>query len=410
MQLGYFPRAWKTALVLAFPKPGKKQTSPTSYRPISLLSVCSKVYEKILHKQIMNHLEQEKIIINEQFGFRPRHSTVAQLLRITENIALEMNKKRYVAMILLDLQKVFDSVWHRGLLYKLYNSGIPVAIIKIIHSYLMDRRFVVSFSGEKSTAYRVEAGVPQGSVLGPILFNVFINDIPKSRNSELAVYADDTAVFSSSWDASLLARRLQTYDWKMSINPEKTEAIIFTRRSYKLPPSIRILNHSVPWTNKVKYLGVMLDSGLRWSIAIRDRVHKAMITFRTLYPLINKKSTLHTRFKILLYKMCARATLLYAAPVWAAAPRTHLQKLQVVQNKFLRTVLNVAKNTRIEDLHTIADIESIDEVMSRMITNAYIHNHDNPLIRETGNYKIQDLPFKIRCRLPKHFVPINTYS
>jgi len=103
----------------------------------------------------------------------------------------------------------------------------------------------------------VEAGVPQGSVLGPILFNIFINDIPKSRNSGLAVYADDIAVFTSSWSTALLARRLQTYvndilqffmDWKMSINPDKSEAIVFTRRRYKSLPPIRVLNYSVPWT------------------------------------------------------------------------------------------------------------------------------------------------------------------
>jgi len=140
----------------------------------------------------MKHLQTEKIIINEQFGFRPRHSTVAQLLRITEHIALELNKKRFAAMILLDLQKAFDSVWHRGLIYKLHCIRIPEHIIGIIHNYLADRRFVVNFCGEKSSAYRVEAGVPQGSVLGPILFNIFINDIPKSRKSSLAVYADYT--------------------------------------------------------------------------------------------------------------------------------------------------------------------------------------------------------------------------
>jgi len=143
MQLGYFPKIWKTALVLAFPKPGKPQSSPASYRPISLLSVLSKIYEKIIHTtyvytQIMKHLETEKIIINEQFGFRPRHSTVAQLMRITELFALEINKKRHAAMILLDLQKAFDSVWHQGLLYKLYLIGVPDNIIKILRSYLTD--------------------------------------------------------------------------------------------------------------------------------------------------------------------------------------------------------------------------------------------------------------------------------
>jgi len=145
----------------------------------------------------MKHLEN--IIINEQFGFRPRHLTVAQLLRITEHFAFEINKKRFSAMILLDLQKAFvDSVWHQDLLYKLHQIKVPEGIIKIVRSYLMNRFFIVSFCGAKSAAYSVDAGVPQESVVGPVLFNIFINDIPKSRNSGLAVYADDTAVFISS--------------------------------------------------------------------------------------------------------------------------------------------------------------------------------------------------------------------
>jgi len=257
MQLGYFPKIWKTALVLAFPKPGKPQTQPASYRPISLLSVLSKIYEKIIHTQIMKHLETEKIIINEQFGFRPRHSTVAQLMRITELFALEINKKRHATMILLDLQKAFDSVWHQGLLYKLNLIGVPDNIIKILRSYLTDRHFIVNFCGQKSASYSVDAGVPQGSVLGPVLFNIFINDIPKSRNSGLAVYVDDTAVFTSSWNTALLTRRLQTYvddilqyfaDWRMSINSDKSEAIVFTRKkhNYKPPQPIRMLNHTIP--------------------------------------------------------------------------------------------------------------------------------------------------------------------
>jgi len=416
MQLSYFPRVWKTALVLAFPKPGKALTSPANYRPISLLSGISKIYKKIIRALIMKSLESESIIINEQFGFRPRHSTIAQLLRLTENFAMEINKKRNSAMILLDLQKAFDSVWHRGLLYKLHLNKIPDYIIKIIRSYLRDRKFIVSFNEAKSTSYNANAGVPQGSVLGPVLFNIYINDIPKSRETGLAIYVD-TAIYSSSWSTALLAYRLQTHvddilqyfvDWKMSINPDKTEAIVFTRRRQRLPPFIRIIDYKVPWSSRVKYLGV-LDSSLTWGPAITDRINKTNATFRILYPLINRKSTLHIKFKLLLYKICARPALLYAATVWAAAPRTHLNRLQITQNKFLRIIFNASRYTPVEELHKSAEIETIDEVIARMISNVYNHDHDNPVIRNTGNYNIHDLPFRIRCRLPKHFIPINTY-
>jgi len=108
--------------------------------------------------------------------------------------------------------------------------------------------------------------------------------------------------------------------------------------------------------------------------------------------------------------MCARTVLLYAAPVWAGAPRVHLDTLQRMQNKFLRIALNAPRDTKIKELHKTAEIDSIDETIAQMLSGAFNYKHDNPLIREIGNYKIQDLPFRIRCRLPKHFLPINTYS
>jgi len=108
--------------------------------------------------------------------------------------------------------------------------------------------------------------------------------------------------------------------------------------------------------------------------------------------------------------MCTRSILMYAAPVWAAGSRTHLNKIQRIQNKFLRIILNAPPETTITELHQTAEIESIDKIITRMLTSAYNHDHDNPLIRETGNYNVHELPFRIRCRLPKHFHPINTYS
>ncbi|XP_011699550.1 PREDICTED: RNA-directed DNA polymerase from mobile element jockey-like [Wasmannia auropunctata] len=234
----YFPSVWKRALVLAFPKPGKDPASP-NYRPISLLSILSKIYEGIIYSQIELHVNTNNVIINEQFGFKPQHSTVLQLLRVSEYFELEINKNRNSAMILLDIKRAFDSVWHKGLLYKLHLQQLPVYLIKIVRDYLSDRSFAVSFQGELSSYLTVAAGIPQGSRLGPLLFNAFANDIPRTTTTQLAVYADDTAVFTSSWSPTLLSHRLQSHvdtiiqyfsDWKMAINADKTEAICFTRK------------------------------------------------------------------------------------------------------------------------------------------------------------------------------------
>jgi len=166
-----------------------------------------------------------------------------------------------------------------------------------LRSYLLGRSFTVNFQGECSALFDVVSGVPHGSILGPTFFNVFINDISKSRNTHLVIYVDDTAIYSSSWSMVLLTSRLQKHDdvlqylsdWKMSIYPEKTEAIIFTCKRMTLPPLIRVNDYSVPWSKMVKYLGTVLDSGLRWDPAVTDRVRWALGTIYSLYPLINRK-------------------------------------------------------------------------------------------------------------------------
>jgi len=168
----------------------------------------------------------------------------------------------------------------------------------------MNRYFIVNFCGAKSLPYSVNAGVLHGSVLGQVLFNIFINSLPKSRKTGLAVYVDDTAIYTSLWRCiTLLTHRLQTHiddilqflsDWKMSINPDKTEAVVFTRKIHRLPPLIRILNYAIPSRN-VKYLGVILDSDLRWSTAITDRINKINATWLNRFEPFEHRTSTRTR-------------------------------------------------------------------------------------------------------------------
>ena len=173
-----FPACWKIANIIAFVKPGKLPTLPENYRPISLLPTLSKILEKIIAIRLVNELKLKQIIQPEQFGFQANHSTSHAIQVIKNDIINGFKNRSPTGMVLLDIQKAFDCVWHNGLIYKMIKIGISPYLIKLIYSYLKNRKFQVIVSGEKSTSRNIAAGVPQGSVLGPILFLIYLHDMP----------------------------------------------------------------------------------------------------------------------------------------------------------------------------------------------------------------------------------------
>jgi len=194
-ELGYFPSCWKLAKVIPILKPGKDPALSTSYRPISLLSALSKLFERCIHVRILEFTDENNILLDEQFGFRKGRSTVHQLSRVTNIIKRNKAVSKTSAMALLDVEKVFDDVWHDGLVYKLHQYNFPIFLVKIIQNYLSDRSFQVSLYDSKSDAINIPARVPQGSVLGPIPFNIFTADMPPlPGGGKLSLFADDTAI------------------------------------------------------------------------------------------------------------------------------------------------------------------------------------------------------------------------
>ncbi|KAG5675613.1 hypothetical protein PVAND_005504 [Polypedilum vanderplanki] len=417
-KLGYFPSAWKRAKVIAIPKKDKPTDKPSNFRPISLLSTLGKLYEKVILDKVSRFEEANELIKPQQFGFRSRHSTTHQVLRIIEEATIGFNNKKSTGIVLLDLEKAFDTVWHEGLIYKLIKLKFPPEQIRVIDSFLTGRQASVYVNGHASPFFTLPAGVPQGSTLSPFLFNVFINDIPRLKHCKLAQFADDTALYTvNSWknlgliktrllgDLSTLASFYR--DWKVKMNDSKTEFSIFTR-SYNMrrkaeADTISFGTNTYKWQKEVRYLGVTLDTRLSFQAHIKSVLAKASGVGRSIYCIFKKHNTVPIRTKINLYKVCIRPLLTYAAPVFANCPVTYSRKLQITQNKFLRMCLNASYYTRTADLHEEGQVPLISDFIKKLTTNFYdrANNHTNSLICALGNYSSRLRGRRIRHKLPR---------
>ena len=194
---GYFPAVWKTAIVIPVHKPGKPKNEITSYRPVSLLPTLSKIFEKVILTRLQQHTVTDEIIPPFQFGFREGHSTSHQVRRVVNYIKEGFRVKKSTGMIMLDLTSAFDSVWHDGLIFKLAALNYPRYLISIVNSYITERTFQVKVGSTLSKVEHVPAGVPQGSVVSPELFNIYMADLPIPSECLVAQYADDIALLYS---------------------------------------------------------------------------------------------------------------------------------------------------------------------------------------------------------------------
>ena len=201
-----FPKEWKKANIVPVHKKHDKKLIKI-YLPVSLLPICSKISEKVIFNSLFKYLDDNNLLNSNQSGFRPGDSCVHQLLSITHEIykAFDANPSLDVRGVFLDLSKAFDRVWHDGLMYKLKTLGICGNYYGLIHSFLSDRHQRVVLNGQSSKWSHIKAGVPQGSILGPLLFLVYINDLPEGLTTSAKLFADDTSLFSVVHDSAASA-------------------------------------------------------------------------------------------------------------------------------------------------------------------------------------------------------------
>lgn len=410
LRLRYFPDKWKRADVVMIPKPGKNLIFPSSYRPISLLPSMSKVAERIILARIRKHTDELQVFPDEQFAYRSGHSTELQVLRLTEYITEGFNRNQVTGAIFLDVAKAFDRVWHPGLLAKMLERGYPLGIVKLIGSYLHQRKLRVKVQDALSTFRPMEAGVPQGSVLSPHLFNIYTSDLPRADRTSLALYADDTAIVARSWQAAQVTRYLQEAAssleewcnrWKVEINAEKSKAILFRRKRTQTPGDpVNMYNEDINWTDSIKYLGVTMDKTLTWKAHTDEAVRKAKVTRTKLNPMVGRQSRLNLRNKLTLIRSIIQPQLTYASVAWGYLARSHLKRIQAVENVALRNAVDAPWYVRNEDIFRDLEYKPVTEVIQERAKKLFVktEEHENPLIRQATAYDPADAPRHKRPR------------
>ena len=342
LDTGKLPSKWLDANISPVYKKGDRSL-PSNYRPISLTCVLCKVMEHIVTSQLVKHFNNHNILYELQHGFREKRSCETQLIMLTHELLQNMQKGKQTDLILLDFSKAFDKVSHEKLIYKLHNYGVKGKTLTWIKSFLDNRTQTVVVDGKQSRTAPVTSGVPQGSVLGPILFLAYINDLPDNITSQVRLFADDTVVYAaiSRMDDSLALQRdldtLQTWEnkWDMEFNPSKCQVLQITRARKPIPTSYYLHNQKLEVTDCARYLGVDISHNLSFNNHI-DRICNS--ANKTLGFLRRNLKTNDKQLKSIAFQATVRPVLEYCSSCWDPYTQRNISKLEMVQRRAARWV------------------------------------------------------------------------
>ena len=384
---GVFPNVLKISKVIPVFKNKGSPLEVSNYRPISLLSNIEKIYEKLMYTRVMDFFNQFEQIYTRQFGFRKNHSTTHTLLNIIERVRNHLDDGGFACGVFVDLQKAFDTVDHNILISKLDHYGIRGTTKNWFKSYLSNRSQYVFVSGAKSNLKSIKHGVPQGSVLGPLLFLIYINDLHYCiRTSETYHFADDTHLLNLSKTIWSLCGRVNSdlrvlVSWlnanKISLNASKTEFIIFrsNRRPLDTIPKIKISGKQLTPSKTIKYLGVYLDEHLTWKQQISvvatklRRANGAISKLRHYLPLPNLINIYHAIFS---------SHISYACQTWGLCDNTTTHRIQVLQNTAIRLMTFQDPRTSVSHLYSelkILKIFDLVKTLNIMFIHRYLNRH-----------------------------------
>ena len=348
LKTGKLPADWMKANVMPVFKKGDKSLA-ANYRPISLTCILCKVLEHILASNIVKHLDGQGILYDLQHGFREKRSCETQLIMLIEDLARNASVGKQTDIILLDFSKAFDKVNHSKLLWKLHQYGIRGHVLSWVRAFLGSRSQRVVIEGEGSESIPVTSGVPQGSVLGPILFLIYINDLPDEVCSQVRLFADDTALYltmesedsGSTLQSDLDILSMWETRWDMEFNPSKCQVVHVAGSKRPVKRDYILHCQVLESVTCAKYLGVDISCSLTWNSHI-DRITGS--ANRTLGFVRRNIKTRMSRVRETAYNTLVRPQLEYASAVWDPHNKNRIPQIEQVQRRAARwTVSNFDK-------------------------------------------------------------------
>ena len=367
IRLQKFPDSYKLSNVIPIHKKDSK-TNPKNYRPISLISIQGKLMEKIINKKLNEYLVLNNVISPFQSGFRRGDSTVNQLLLMNHEFSKALDENKEIRIVFCDISRAFDRVWHKGLLFKLRSIGISENIIGWFKDYLSNRQQRVCIKGVASLWKFITAGVPQGSILGPTLFLIYINDIVKDLRCNIRLFADDTSLYvivenpvtaalQLNTDLSLIYKWAKT--WLVDFHPNKTVSLIQSRKRFKpFHPPLYMGTTQINEFIKHKHLGLIFSSDATWTEHIAYIVERA---WKRIGSLRRNKFMLDRLSLLKLYMTYIRSLLEYANIIWDNCSIENKRNLESIQIEAARIITGATKLCSIQKLYDDTGIQTLQK-------------------------------------------------
>ena len=383
---GIFPSSLKIAKMIPIYKKGCKKTFG-NYRPISILPALSKIIERAVYNRLESFFQENNIISEFQNGFVRGKSTTTAALSLTDHILESFDNSKFAIAVLLDFSKAFETVNHSILIKKLEYYGVRNKSINWIKSYLKNRKHFVKYNEHISPFATTNISIPQGSILGPLLFNVYINDLSKSANNlNTVLFADDSCFYCAGNSLVDLFDLVNTdlrrvFDWvnanKLTINFTKSHYIVFNNHK-KLPlnlPQLRVHNHNLLKVEETCFLGLIIDNALSWKNQIENTISKLNkyrgILYRTRHNL-----TMHS-MKLIYFSLIYSA-LVYSNPIWGNTFKTRLHRLFVAQKNVIRTMCNQSRYSHTNELFKKLELLKLEDI-NKYFANIFTYRSINRL-------------------------------